>query len=485
MTRRVVLIPIALISAALAVAVSAAQGPPLGILRAGGVTVAPAADTTDPTCAITSPADDPHDNGSDGTADFSGTSSDASGVASVTYSINTGASGTATGTTSWSVTGATLVNGSNTVTVTCSDTVGHTATDTVVFSYSAAAGPCVALAGACIDSVSDNTPAVDQSITLAGQDFYQYVTTGLSPYLAANANRGSFEGTDGASVTTLGYGATGSDGTIVSAQKIIGSKSGRFRSSGPSGSACPPAGSTSGQVSFLYYNGPGAAVADVYFGKYVRWDPYVGWPDYYQKMWGFNNTGFYLMPTSFNLVTNTTWMPTTFDIISNADGSRTAFNINPDGGQLEKQKWYWIDGHSKTSSTTDFTLRVNGIQVYSGSPTANYTNNQNDYFPIGFINGCGSTSYGLDVWLDGMSYASQRVYPPSEVWLCDGSGDNPRTGPAAAGCVWQFTTTISDTSDVFTFRKTGNGVTVPSGTGYLFVVNQERELSAGIAVTVP
>jgi hypothetical protein len=57
---------------------------------------------------------------------FTGTASDTSGIASVTWSTNLGASGVANGTTSWRAE-VTLVRGYNTVTIRATDGAGNTA----------------------------------------------------------------------------------------------------------------------------------------------------------------------------------------------------------------------------------------------------------------------------------------------------------------------------------------------------------------------
>jgi hypothetical protein len=67
------------------------------------------------------------------TLTFKGTASDNVAVASVTWSTNTGSSGTATGTTSWTASIPLLV-GSNQVIITATDTSGNTAWRSVVVS---------------------------------------------------------------------------------------------------------------------------------------------------------------------------------------------------------------------------------------------------------------------------------------------------------------------------------------------------------------
>jgi hypothetical protein len=89
-------------------------------------------DTTAPTLTITSPGGNSLSTTSPSLA-FLGTASDNVGVTSVTWSTNTGSSGTATGTTAWSATIPVLV-GSNQVIVRAFDAAGNMAWRSVVVS---------------------------------------------------------------------------------------------------------------------------------------------------------------------------------------------------------------------------------------------------------------------------------------------------------------------------------------------------------------
>ena len=60
-----------------------------------------------------------------------GTASDNVAVTQVSWSNDRGGSGTATGTTSWSVSGIVLLSGQNVLTVTARDAAGNTSTDTL------------------------------------------------------------------------------------------------------------------------------------------------------------------------------------------------------------------------------------------------------------------------------------------------------------------------------------------------------------------
>ena len=83
------------------------------------VTYTPPADTTLPVATITGPTSAAtFATGTTPLATLSGTASDNVGVTQVTWANDRGGSGTATGTTSWSVSGIALSSGANVLTVT-------------------------------------------------------------------------------------------------------------------------------------------------------------------------------------------------------------------------------------------------------------------------------------------------------------------------------------------------------------------------------
>jgi hypothetical protein len=94
-------------------------------------------DTTPPACVITLPTSDPTFTTSLPLIGLGGSASDNVGVTSVTwYNAATGGSGTASGTTSWSITtNIPLVPGSNVITVTAHDAAGNTGSDTITVTY--------------------------------------------------------------------------------------------------------------------------------------------------------------------------------------------------------------------------------------------------------------------------------------------------------------------------------------------------------------
>ena len=99
------------------------------------LTVTYTPDTTAPTVTITSPTSNSTLSVSTASLNLGGTAADAVGVTQVTWTNNRGGSGTATGTTSWSVAGIALQSGANVLTVTARDAAGNTRTDALTVTY--------------------------------------------------------------------------------------------------------------------------------------------------------------------------------------------------------------------------------------------------------------------------------------------------------------------------------------------------------------
>ena len=99
-------------------------------------------DTTAPTVTITSPTSDGTYTTTNSTIGLGGNATDStSGVSNVKWSNNTGGSGTASGTTSWSLSSISLLNGDNTITVTAADNAGNSGTDSITAKYSSGTVP--------------------------------------------------------------------------------------------------------------------------------------------------------------------------------------------------------------------------------------------------------------------------------------------------------------------------------------------------------
>lgn len=102
-------------------------------------------DTVGPACTIISPTTGYAYETAEPTVDIGGTASDNIGLAGVTWrNVATGESGTAAGTTAWTIGGIALVNGTNLIYVNSTDNVGHVASAMVTVIYTPIAALTVA-----------------------------------------------------------------------------------------------------------------------------------------------------------------------------------------------------------------------------------------------------------------------------------------------------------------------------------------------------
>jgi hypothetical protein len=99
-----------------------------------------------PTVTIASPTAAAAYSTGNETVALGGTASDTFGVTLVSWTSDRGASGTASGTTAWSVAAAALKPGANVITVTARDAAGNTSTDSITVTMTDGAAPVVAIA---------------------------------------------------------------------------------------------------------------------------------------------------------------------------------------------------------------------------------------------------------------------------------------------------------------------------------------------------
>jgi hypothetical protein len=118
-----------------------------------------APDTTSPAVTISSPTTGTSYTASSATLSLGGTASDNVGVTQVTWSNSLGGSGTASGTTSWSVSGIALQNGTNTLTVTARDAAGNTSSDilSVTYTTTSTSDDCASSTVLCVDDTAGAT----------------------------------------------------------------------------------------------------------------------------------------------------------------------------------------------------------------------------------------------------------------------------------------------------------------------------------------
>jgi hypothetical protein len=179
---------------------------------------APASDTTAPVVTITSPTTTATYTATGATMPLGGTATDNIGVTQVTWSNNRGGSGTATGTTTWSVASVALQSGSNVITVTARDAAGNTAADVLTVTLNVNGAPTLTNPGTQTSSLGQST-----SFQFAGSDpngdSLTYSVTGLPPGLSLTPSNGLVAGVP---LMTGIYtvAATVSDGTLTATQSF-------------------------------------------------------------------------------------------------------------------------------------------------------------------------------------------------------------------------------------------------------------------------
>jgi hypothetical protein len=159
--------------------------------RSASVTVTyNAADTVLPSIAITSPAGPMTVTTS--TVWLQGTASDNVGVTQVTWSSDRGFSGTATGTTSWSIPSVSVLSGANVITVTARDAANNARSASVTFTYNAAdtTAPSVAITSPA-GSVSVST----SPLSIAGTSSDNVGVTQVTWMNGATGSSGTASGT--------------------------------------------------------------------------------------------------------------------------------------------------------------------------------------------------------------------------------------------------------------------------------------------------
>ncbi|HEY1303763.1 MAG TPA: PA14 domain-containing protein [Vicinamibacterales bacterium] len=132
-----------------------------------GVGSSTGTDTAAPAIVITSPTSGTTFTTTASTLTLGGTASDNVGVTQVTWVNDRGGSGTATGTTSWSISGIALAANANTITVSARDAAGNTATDVITVTSSSVTPPPSNTAPA-VNAGADQAVTLPSSVTLAG-----------------------------------------------------------------------------------------------------------------------------------------------------------------------------------------------------------------------------------------------------------------------------------------------------------------------------
>jgi hypothetical protein len=147
-----------------------------------------------------------------------GTAADNVGVTQVSWVNSRGGSGTATGTTAWSVASITLLSGSNVLTVTARDAAGNTRTDTLTVTYT----PDTTQPSVTITSPTSNPTRsqIGSTITLGGSASDNVAVTQVS-WTNNRGGSGNASGTTSWSTGTITL-QTGSNILTVTARDAAG-----------------------------------------------------------------------------------------------------------------------------------------------------------------------------------------------------------------------------------------------------------------------
>jgi len=176
-----------------------------------------------PSIAITSPTTGSTYTTTSGTITISGTASDNDEVSTVIWMLSSSSSsGTASGTTSWSVSNIPLVLGNNTFTVTATDCSGKTATDTLTVTYTAAdtTAPSIAISSPTTGSTYSTSSG---TINISGTASDNVGVSAVTWANAANGTSGTASGTTSWSKSAISLVA-GSNIITVTASDSAGNK---------------------------------------------------------------------------------------------------------------------------------------------------------------------------------------------------------------------------------------------------------------------
>ena len=155
-------------------------------------------DTTAPTVTITSPTSNSSYTTGSATVSLSGSASDNVGITQVTWSNSTtGASGTASGTTSWSKSGIALQSGSNTITIMALDAAGNFGTDVLTVTYADLTPPNVqstspTSSATGISTSSTITVTFSEAMSAASINASAFLVNGVSGSISVNGTTATF-----------------------------------------------------------------------------------------------------------------------------------------------------------------------------------------------------------------------------------------------------------------------------------------------------
>jgi hypothetical protein len=301
-----------------------------------------------------------------------------------------------------------------------------------------------------IASVSGVT-AQGSTLTIAGANLHAETMQNWDNRFLRIPTSWSFEG---ASPAADGYTVLGTNQSYDSNVSLLGNKSFKFRS------AVTNPRCTTGIGESLAYAivDDQATKNEAWVRAYVRYNRVSpDWPDNYIKMMLFVTSEYLFQPDSRALPTGTN----PFRWVNFYNGQST--DIPNPGGEIQNNRWYAVELHWSISPRI-YETWVDGVKIFSGTPSAGQ---QLEIFEFGVINACGSKTWNIEHWVDGLAISHQRIYPSALVEV----GNGPTYSTATRKV--QALESIDDNQIRFKLDTTGLG----SGPYYVWVRNNAQQLS--------
>jgi hypothetical protein len=275
--------------------------------------------------------------------------------------------------------------------------------------------------------------------------------------LSQYPNAWSFEG---ASPSADGITTTGTSGVYDGGVRLLGNRSIKFRSTITNPNCTTGIGQS-------YASIPISDLAnrnEIWIRAYVRYNRLsADWPNNFIKMLEPLGSQYLFQPNGRQLAPNTN--PRTWYMVH----SGSPVPVNNPGGELQNNRWYAIELHFKASPRV-YEAWIDGAKIYTGTPSMSGTW---QLFLFGVINACGTESWDIELWVDGLAFGSQRVYPSALVEVGNSSSYSSATKKV------QSIQSIDDDQITFSLDTSGLG----SGPYYVWVRNNAQQLSPAYFLT--
>ncbi|MBE7445002.1 MAG: hypothetical protein HS132_07045 [Planctomycetia bacterium] len=179
-------------------------------------------DTANPFVAITSPTSSATYTTTSSKINLGGNTSDSSsGVSSITWSNSKGGSGTASGTTNWSISDTNLSSGDNVITVTAKDGAGNIGTATITVVYST--GTAFTVTTGSATDVTTNSATLNGTVNANGLSTTVWFEYGTAT--GSYSSKSSIQSVSGSSDTMVSMGISGLSAGKMYCCRMVGQNS--------------------------------------------------------------------------------------------------------------------------------------------------------------------------------------------------------------------------------------------------------------------